>query len=231
LFGDYKNGIRPGDARKGLAYAICKRGAGACDFAEYLVSRFDIVNAASYHDETRSDMPPLHRAIYQSNIEMVNLLLKQPGIDINQPTPGSGETPLWLAARRCQIPVVKMLLAGYENRGTEGPKETTPLVAVMYAHAVKVRSQTRAPQIDPLNSQSIDLLKRAEELLSIEAVKGVVANNKIARDWEVIQDALEYLAENGPKENPVLRDVMRILLGSYNMPNISDEELKDHPED
>ena len=227
LFGDYKNGIRPEDARKGLAYAIHNRGTGACDFAEYLMSRFDIVNATSYHDETRTDMPPLHRAICLSNTGMVDLLLKQPEIDINQLNTGSGESPVWLAARRGQLAVVKLLLAGDDNRGAAGPQQNTPLMAAMYAHAVTVKSPTRAPQVDPLNSQSIDLLKRAEELLSMDAVKEVVADNRIAQDWEILQVALKYLADNRPKENAVVRDVTRILLGAYNMPNLSDEELMD----
>jgi hypothetical protein len=82
-------------------------------------------------------------------------------------------------------------------------------------------------QVDPLNSQSIDLLKRAEELLSMDAVKETIADDKIVRDWETIQEAFKYLANNHPKENSVVRDVLRILLSAYNMPNISDEELRD----
>jgi hypothetical protein len=74
------------------------------------------------------------------------------------------------------------------------------------------------------------LLKRAEELYSIEIVKEVVADDKIAGDWEAIQDALKHLAENRPKENPVVRDVIRILLRAYNS-LMSDEELKHYAED
>src|SRR5271154_1513369 len=227
LFGDYKNGIRSADARKGLAYAIHNRGTGACDFAEYLISRFDIVNAPSYHDKSRTNMTPLHRAISQSNIEMVNLLLKQTGIDTQQKNPESGETPLWMAARRGQITVVKLLVADDDNRGARGPQQTTPLMAAIYAHAVTTWGQMGAAQINPLNSQSIDLLKRSQELLSIHVVKEVVADDKIDEDWKTIQEALKYLADNRPKENPIVRDVIRILLGAYNMTDVSDEELKD----
>jgi len=227
LFGDYQNGIRPEDARKGLAYAIHNRGTGACDFAEYLTSRFDIVNAPSYHDKSRTNMTPLHRAISQSNIEMVNLLLKQTGIDTQQTNPESGETPLWMAARRGQISVVKLLVANDDNRGARGPQQTTPLMAAIYAHAVTIKGQIGAAQIAPLNSQSIDLLKQSQELLSIHAVREVVADDKIDEDWKTIQEALKYLADNRPKENPIVRDVIRILLGAYNMTDVSDEELKD----
>jgi hypothetical protein len=55
------------------------------------------------------------------------------------------------------------------------------------------------------------------------AVKETVADDKIARDWETIQEDLKYRAENRPKENTVVRDVMRVLLSAYNMPNVSDE--------
>lgn len=95
---------------------------------------------------------------------MAHLLLKHPGIDINQMNSGSGKPPLWVAARRGQIPVLKPLLAGDTNRGTQGPQLTTPLMAVIYAHAVTVKSPMGVCQADPLNSQGIDLLKRAEEL-------------------------------------------------------------------
>ena len=227
LFGDYKNGIRPEDARKGLAYAIHNRGMGACDFAEYLMSRFEIVNTPSYHDGSRTNMPPLHRAISQSNIAMVNMLLQQKGIDTQQANPESGETPLWMAARRGQITVVKLLVANDDNRKAQGPQQTTPLMAAIYAYAVTIRGQMGAAQIDPLNSQSIDLLKQSQELLSIHAVKEVVADDKIIEDWNTIQEALKHLADNRPKENPIVRDVIRILLGAYNMPDVSDEELKD----
>jgi ankyrin repeat protein len=228
LFGDYKNGIRPEDARKGLAYAIHNQGEGACDFAEYLISRFDIVNAPSYHDESRTNMPPLHRAISQSNIAMVNLLLKQTGIDTRQTNPESGETPLWMAARRGQIAVIKLLVANSDSPKAQGPpQQTIPLMAAICARAVTVKGQMGAVQIDPLNPQSIDLLKRSQELLSIHAVRDVVADDKIFEDWNTIQEALKYLADNRPKENPIVRDVIRILLGAYNMPDVSDEELKD----
>jgi hypothetical protein len=100
----------------------------------------------------------------------------------------------------------------------EGPQQTTPLMAAIYAHAVTIRGPMGAAQIDPLNSQSIDLLKRSQELLSIHAVKEVVADDKIDEDWKTIEEALKCLADNRPKENPIIRDVIRILLGAYNMP-------------
>ena len=100
-------------------------------------------------------------------------------------------------------------------------------MAAVYAHAVTIRGQMGAAQIDPLNSQSIDLLKRSQELLSIHAVKEIVADDKIIEDWNTIQEALKYLADNRPKENPIVRDVIRMLLGAYNMLDVSDEELKD----
>jgi hypothetical protein len=200
---------------------------GACEFAEYLVSRFDIVNAPSYHDESRTNMAPLHRAISQSNAAMVNMQQQQTAIDTQQTNPESGETPLWMAARRGQITVVKLLVANDDSRKAQGPQQTTPLMAAIYAHAVTIRGQMGAAQIDPLNSQSIDLLRRSQELLSIHAVKEVVADDKIIEDWSTIQEALKYLADNRPKENPIVKDVIRMLLSAYNMPDVSDEELKD----
>lgn len=172
-------------------------------------------------------MTPLHRAISQSNIEMVNLLLKQTGINTQQTNPESGETPLWMAARRGQIDVVKLLVTGDDNHGARGPQQTTPLMAAIYAHAVTTRGQMGAVQIDPLNPQSIDLLKRSQELLSIHAVKEVIADDKTDEDWKTIQEALKYLADNHPKENPMVRDVIRTLLSAYNVTDVSDEELKD----
>jgi hypothetical protein len=72
------------------------------------------------------------------------------------------------------------------------------------------------------------LLKRSQELLSIHAVKEVVADDKIIDDWNTIQEALKYLAaDNRPKENPIVKNVIRMLLSAYNMPDVSDEELKD----
>jgi hypothetical protein len=54
-------------------------------------------------------------------------------------------------------------------------------MAAVYAHAVTVRSPMGVLQVDPLNSQSIDLLKRAEELLSMDAVKEIITDDKIVR--------------------------------------------------
>lgn len=61
--------------------------------------------------------------------------------------------------------VIELLLAGDETGGTQRPQQTTPLMAAIYAHAGTVKSQMQAPEVDPLNSQSIDLLEEAEEVL------------------------------------------------------------------
>lgn len=63
------------------------------------------LNTKSAKDDT-----PLSRAIYLEHNEVVRLLLKTPGIDVNKPVKEGGSTPLMIAAMRDNISATQLLL-------------------------------------------------------------------------------------------------------------------------
>jgi ankyrin repeat protein len=59
--------------------------------------------------------PALHHAIVHDHSEIIDLLLKQPNIDLNQRSTGSGYTPLHLAVQHDCDTVVKTLLVEHAD--------------------------------------------------------------------------------------------------------------------
>ena len=223
LFGDYKNGIRAGDARRALPYAISNWSPDAADLFEYLLERFDLTNPPAQYDKSLI-APPICQAIAHSNIEAFKILLLQPRIDIDQLDPATSQTPLWLAARLGEIAILEEILSRTDPAQEPGDQQMNPLLAAVHAYAI-TKQPVRLLKLGPPSGETMTTLCKVDRLSANSAAKCIPPDEKSARDFATIEEALKILADRRWKDESSTTSTMKILLGSYNIPQPSDDDL------
>lgn len=85
-----------------------------------------LISAGADVNAEYQSRPVLHHAVVHGHSEIVDLLLKQPSIDVNRRATGTGWTPLHLAVQHNRDTLVKMLLENQADIGIQDHAGNTP---------------------------------------------------------------------------------------------------------